>query len=285
MIRLVTVIGHGIDLLPHFIEHYKNIVDEIHIGVYVSAVAPRIEKQVRKTVEKYPNIKVVEVVRDREFDWARVTGLYNFIKQTHPKDWWVVADIDELHTYPNNDLRQLVSDCNENGWVMARGGFIDRIGKGGEFPEITKGDDIFETFPMAGFFRYPLSNACPNKVCVMKGDVELTSGQHYAKLLGHTTWRWQGWNHPLIAPVETHSVQVHHFKWDKSCIERIKAVSDVKQDYAYSAEYKDMYNALRKTKFKINVKKPEFMFEDTDGSKDYDAYKQWLPLIRKIASI
>ena len=33
-----------------------------------------------------------------------------------------------------------------------------------------------------------------------KGYVELTSGQHYAKIDGYTTWKWQGWNHPLINP-------------------------------------------------------------------------------------
>ena len=31
MIRLVTVIGHGVELLPHFISHYTKYVDEICI--------------------------------------------------------------------------------------------------------------------------------------------------------------------------------------------------------------------------------------------------------------
>ena len=34
MIRLLTVVGHGLELLPHFIQHYKNDVDEINIIVY-----------------------------------------------------------------------------------------------------------------------------------------------------------------------------------------------------------------------------------------------------------
>jgi hypothetical protein len=134
-----------------------------------------------------------------------------------------------------------------------------------------------------GYFRYPLSGANPNKICIMKGYVELTNGQHYAKINGHTTWKWQGWNHPLINP---HSfVQVHHFKWDKTSIERIKAVADVNKEYSYSDEYRIMYKELVKSKFKINLNNPEFMFETSNGQVEFKRYKQWDKLIKKIISI
>lgn len=283
MIRLVTVIGHGVDLLPHFIKHYQQYVDEIHIGVYQTELYPLLGNQVKEIVENFNNVKIVKILNDRVFDWNKVTQLYNFIKNSHQHDWWVVADIDEFHLYPNDDLRKLVTDCNEYGWDIVRGGFIDRVGIDGTFPTIVEDKNIFEQFPAMGFFRYPMSKANPNKVCVMKGYVELTSGQHYVKLDGHTTWKWQGWNHPLINP---HSfVQVHHFKWDESCIERIKQVVSVNQDYAYSNEYKIMFDSLRKSKFKIDVTNNDFMFENSDGYPEFKRYKQWNKLINKIISI
>jgi len=283
MIRLITVIGHGVDLLPHFIKHYQQYVDEIHIGVYETELHPLLGNQVNEIVENYNNVKIVKILNDRVFDWNKVTQLYNFIKNSHQHDWWVVADIDEFHLYPNDDLRKLVTDCNEHGWDIVRGGFIDRVGIDGTFPTIVEDKNIFEQFPAMGFFRYPMSKANPNKVCVMKGYVELTSGQHYVKLDGHTTWKWQGWNHPLINP---HSfVQVHHFKWDESCIERIKQVVSVNQDYAYSNEYKIMFDSLRKTRFKIDVTNNDFMFENSDGYPEFKRYKQWNKLINKIISI
>jgi len=283
MIRLITVIGHGVDLLPHFIKHYQQYVDEIHIGVYETELHPLLGNQVKEIVENYNNVKIVKILNDRVFDWNKVTQLYNFIKNSHQHDWWVVADIDEFHLYPNDDLRKLVTDCNEHGWDIVRGGFIDRVGIDGTFPTIVEDKNIFEQFPAMGFFRYPMSKANPNKVCVMKGYVELTSGQHYVKLDGHTTWKWQGWNHPLINP---HSfVQVHHFKWDESCIERIKQVVSVNQDYAYSNEYKIMFDSLRKTRFKIDVTNNDFMFENSDGYPEFKRYKQWNKLINKIISI
>ena len=283
MIRLVTVIGHGVDLLPHFIKHYQQYVDEIHIGVYETELHPLLGNQVKEIVENYNNVKIVKILNDRVFDWNKVTQLYNFIKNSHQHDWWVVADIDEFHLYPNDDLRKMVTNCNEYGWDIVRGGFIDRVGIDGTFPTIVEDKNIFEQFPAMGFFRYPMSKANPNKVCVMKGYVELTSGQHYVKLDGHTTWKWQGWNHPLINP---HSfVQVHHFKWDESCIERIKQVVSVNQDYAYSNEYKIMFDSLRKSRFKIDVTNNDFMFENSDGYPEFKRYKQWNKLINKIISI
>ena len=128
-----------------------------------------------------------------------------------------------------------------------------------------------------------MSKACPNKICITKGYVEITSGQHYAKIDGQTTWKWHGWSHPLINSNEY--VQVHHFKWDKTCIDRIKSVADVNQEYAYSNEYATMYVNLRKSKFKINVNHKDFMIEHSYGEPEFKRYKQWNKLIKKIISI
>lgn len=283
MIRALSVIGHGTNLIPHFIDHYSQYVDEIQFVVYQSVIQPNLIEEVKETTKNYKNVKVVKTIEDRIFDWEKVTTLYNMVKAKNPNDWWVIADIDEFHLYPNDDLKKLISNCEKYGWDLVRGGFIDRIGPDGEFSELKDDVNIFKQFPNMGFFRYPMSKACPNKVCVMRGYIEITSGQHYAKINGQTTWRWQGWNHPLINP---HSyVQVHHFKWDKTSIDRVKAVASVSQEYAYSEEYRLMYKELGKSRFKINLNNPEFMFEKSDGQAEFKRYKQWDKLIKKIISI
>lgn len=283
MIRLLTVIGHGINLLPHFIKHYQDQVDEINIAVYETDMYPLLGNEVSQIVENHDNVKIVKVIKDRVFDWDRVTRLYNFIKSQKPNDWWVIADIDEFHVYPNDNLKYTIKICQEHGYELIRGGFIDRVGEDGTFPEIVADKPIFEQFPMMGFFRYPMSKACPNKICVMKGYIELTSGQHYAKIDGQTTWKWQGWNHPLILKSDT--VQVHHFKWDSTAIERIKAVADVKQNYAYSNEYALMYDQLRRNGFKVDVNNSSYMFEKSENRIKYSSYRNWNKLIKLIISI
>jgi hypothetical protein len=282
MIRLVTVIGHGSNLIPHFINHYETKVDEINMVIYVSDVNPNLEEEVYSKVNNHPKVKIVSIIKDRVFDWNRVTELYNQTKNLYPNDWWVVADIDEFHLY-SDSLLQIIHTCIRNGYELVRGGFIDRIGRGGEFPELNNDTSIWEQFPNAGFFRYPMSNACPNKVCIMKGHVEITSGQHYAKIDGQTTWKWQGWNHPLINPID--SVQVHHFKWDSTSIERILNVANVNEDYSFSNEYLTMYNQLKKTNFKIDLINPEYMFELGLIYPKFEQYTNWNKLYKKIISI
>jgi len=283
MVRLLTVIGHGTNMLPHFINHYEKYVDEINIVVYESDIEPMILDKVKDIIKDFDNVKIIHTIKDRVYDFEKVTMLYNFNKSKHLNDWWVIADIDEFHLYPNDSLNDLINECDDNGWDLVRGGFIDRVGRGGEFSELVDDVSIWEQFPNAGFFRYPMSQACPNKICVIKGYIEITNGQHYAKINEQTTWRWQGWNHPLINPNST--VQVHHFKWDKTVIDRIKEVINVKKDYSYSDEYALMFKSLLKTKFKINLENPDFMFELGLKYPEYGRYRGWKLLINKIKSI
>jgi superoxide dismutase len=285
MVRLVTVIGHGVNLLPHFIKHYKRYVDEINIAIYKTDLYPTLEEDINKIIKDHDNVKIVKVIEDRVFDWEKVTSLYNFIKDQKPFDWWVIADIDEFHLYPDDDIVSLINDCEEYGWDIVRGGFIDRIGEDGEFVELKDDVSIWEQFPNAGFFRYHMSKACPNKICLIRGGIQITSGQHYANIDGHTTWKWQGWGHPSIAPIPSHTVQVHHFKWDKTSIDRVKAVAELKEDYSYSDEYFKMFTELLKTKYKINLNKREYMFELGLIYPEYNRYKSWNKLINKITSI
>ena len=285
MVRLVSVIGHGVNLLNHFIDHYKNYVDEMHFVIYETEKYPLLANEVKEIIGDNDKIKIVHVLKNRIFDWEEVTKLYNFVKSKKPNDWWVVADIDEFHLYPNDDLKTVISNCDDNGWEIVRGGFIDRIGRDGDFTELDASveNSIWCQYPNAGFFRYQMSNACPNKICVVKGNIELTPGQHYAKIDGQTTWKWQGWNHPLINNIDT--VQVHHFKWDKTSIERSKEVASLKQDYAFSNEYSKLYTEIIKSKNRIDLRKSEYMFELDLNKPKFDEYKQWNKLINKIKSI
>ncbi len=282
MIKLISIIGHGVPLIPHFINHYYNMVDEINFVVYESDIHPDLKREVRSAIRGKEKVKIVKTVYDRIFDWNRVTDLYNEQIKKSRSNWYMIADIDEFHVYPESP-NYMVNDCESQGWELVRGGFLDRIGNNGEFCEIVEDVPIFDQFPIAGFFRYPMSAACPNKICLVKGGTEITSGQHYAKINGQTTWRWQGWNHPLIAPIEKYSVQVHHFKWDSTCLERIKNVADINQDYSYSDEYKVMYDAIKRNKSRIDLSNSDFMFEY--GCVYFEDYEKWNALIKKIISI
>ena len=279
-INLVTVVGHNITMLPHMLEHYKNIVDEIYVVVYRQHENDGILDEIKSL-----GITPYKVVTEEKFNWERVTQLYNEIKRTKPQEWWVVSDDDEFHIYAK-PIREMISDCEENGWEFITGGFLDRIGENGEFPLVTKETNIWSKFSLAGFFRYPMSGACPNKVCIMKGSIDVTPGQHYAIIDEAHVWGTEGVSHPLRYPIGRGEgfIQVHHFKWDSTVLERLKEVSETEEKYSFWEEYKKMYKAIQINDWKIDINNPEFMLEKMESNFHFD-YSKWNRLTRKIISI
>jgi hypothetical protein len=275
MLNLVSVVGHDTGVLKHMINHYKDTVDNIFIVAYTTPGDNSIVEKIEEC-----GISPYRIVEKPKFHWEEVTKLYNDIKLEKPNDWWVVSDVDELQLYPR-PIYELIEECENKDYKFITGGFLDRIGNNGIFPEITN-EDIWNTFPMGGFFRYPLSKACPNKVCLMKGDIEVTSGQHYAKIDGKIIWGVEGTKHPQRFPIEECFVQTHHFKWDKSCIDRLKNVSDEKEEYTFWREYGKMYNRVKR-KQKIDVTDKNFMIEKV--FRNFNDYKQWPILTQKIIRI
>lgn len=279
MPNLVTVVGENTHILPHMLKHYEDVVDKSYVVVYRQSERDDILEKVEEL-----GITPYKVVTEPKYNWNKVTELYNEVKRTKPNDWWIVSDDDELQVYPF-PIEDIVEKCERNGYDFVTGGFLDRIGTNGIFPKVTRETDLHTAFPLAGFFRYPMSGACPNKVTLMKGHQDITSGQHYAQFKdGTNSW---GKSHPKRMPIEECFTQVHHFKWDSTCVSRIKKVANTNMMYAYSKEYETMYNAIKMFDFRIDINNPEFLVETLLESSyiEYMDYSKWNKLINKIVTI
>ena len=279
MLNLVTVVGENTHILPHMLKHYEDMVDNIYVAVYRQSEDDGIVDEVRAL-----GIEPYFVYTEPKYNWERVTEIYNSIKNTKPDDWWIVSDDDELQVYPRH-VQDIVIECERYGYDFVTGGFLDRIGTNGTFPKVTRDTDIHKAFPYAGFFRYPMSGACPNKVTLMKGHQYITPGQHYAYFQdGTNSW---GREHPKRYPIREVFTQVHHFKWDDTCMERIKRVADVKKDYSYSEEYQIMYDAIVNSGWKIDIENPTYKVEKLKDFSyiNYNDYTKWSLIKNKIVSI
>ena len=179
-LNLVTVCGHNTTMLKHMLNHYKDFVDNIFVVVYLSSDKDRVLSEVTE-ITKDLNIDIHKTTVEEPFNWERVTELYNQTKMLRPYDWWIVADDDEFHLYPK-PVENIIEECEEYGYHFVTGAFLDRIGEGGQFRNVYDDSDIWQLFPLAGSFRYHASNACPNKVPLVKGHIEITNGQHYVKI-------------------------------------------------------------------------------------------------------
>lgn len=287
-LNLVTVVGdfHINLTLVQMLKHYEPMVDTICINYYSTAKLTRIRSEEIQEFYKYlvdfglDTSKIAILSRSgKKFDWDEVTTFYNKTTELDLDAYWLIADCDEFHYWPVAP-RDIAEECKQKGYTFVTGGFLDRLGKDGSFPEIEgPGTNLDPLFPKVGFFRYPLSGACPNKVVMVKGGQKVVSGQHYALFPDKST-SW-GTKHPLRYPVEDCFVQVHHFKWDSTILLRLDEV--VKSKCSYFEEYDRMRRSIRDGK--LDISKKEFCFEEFDPTLGYDSYRHWFKVRNLIIKV
>ena len=291
-IRLVTVVGdfHKDLTLVQMLKHYDPWVDQKVVVHYIAGdkTPTEVAQESLEFSEYLAKNNVAErvaihTVTGKKYDWDKVTEFYNSITcnpLNNPDDWWIIADCDEFQVW-RDEPKNIIEEARELNCTFITGGFLDRLGEGGTFPEI-KGpeDNLDELFPLVGFFRYPLSNACPNKVVAVKSGQKVCSGQHYAVFPdGTNSW---GTQHPLRYPVEKCFVQVHHFKWDSTVLDRL--IETGLSGCSYSDEYYRMWKAIQATDC-IDVANSEFKIEKYNPEKGYYSYKYWNQLRKQIVQI
>ena len=278
--NLVTVCGHNTTMLYHMLQHYKPIVKDFFVIVYANYKNDPIIEEAISILDEF-NLKPYKIAIEEPFNWHKVTSHYNKTTSLKPDDWWIIADDDELQLY-SKPISEIIDECEENNWEFVTGGFLDRIGENGEFPEITKESNVWKEMPNAGFFRYPLSRAEANKVTLLKGKHNVVPGQHFVDFgKGETSW---GKSHPLRYPVEKNFTQVHHFKWDYTVLQRLKEVSKSMANFTFAHEYKKMLKSLQERDYTIDINEREFMFERIE-TPNYSQYRKWKILTKKILKI
>jgi hypothetical protein len=279
MLNLITVVGRNIKILPHMLKYYENIVDDVYVIVYRENENDGILESVLEL-----GIKPYMVVNEPNYHWNRIADIYNEVKNTKPNDWWIVANEDEFHVYPY-DVKDIIKECEENNFTFVTGGLLDRVGNDGILVDITKDTNIFEAFPHAGFFTYPVSNACPNKVTLMKGSQDLSSGQHYA-IWGTNKNSWGRW-HRKRMPIDVVFAQVHKFNWDATVKSRLEHITQDRIDYVYVWEFEKIYNDLKINNFRFDLNNSEYLFEKLKNISyiTYTDYSKWDLLRDKIVTI
>lgn len=221
-IRLCAVIGDNRDMLPHFIDHYRDLgVDEFHIILH----APPGKEGFRAEALRIMEEKGIKPAQIYEGGWdSRIsTNLINGLKAQYPDDWFVVADSDELQVY-EQPLRDVIKAARDSGITYITGSFVDRVSADGSMKAIDQQSSIWQQFPYAGFVSFPLSGAMPYKITACKGDVVLSQGQH-GVLTPERKW-------PVTGKVEA---QVHHFKWNKNVYDNL---------VSRQLRFKDTYDSL-----------------------------------------
>jgi len=267
-VNLVTISGHHVNTIEHMLNHYKDKVNDIFIGVHRNSLSD----------EDYD--RLVQITNDigcgiyKEYDfplyhWTEVTKIYNEIKLLKPNDWWIISDDDEFHQY-QNPLNDIIDKCEDNDWKFVTGAFLDRISADGSLKKVERDINISEQFPWGGMFRFLVSKACPNKVVLAKGDVQISSGQHYAIIDGKEVRTRDnseiasGIDHPQRCDYMWEFTQVHHYKWDESLKKRLEQIVEIDEKYTYGWEYKLLIDYFEYHDGKIDIKDKNFKLQNVN---------------------
>ena len=293
-LHLVTVVGdfHKDLTLIQMLKHYQDMVDDVVVVHYITGKSGKgaegqesveFSEYLKENLGEFTKRVRILTVSGEKYDWDKVTEFYNLVTSTseNPEDWWIISDSDELQEWPQ-DPKKVIERAEKLHCTFITGGFLDRIGEGGTFPKIEGPEDNLDTkFPLVGFFRNPMSGACPNKVVAVKTGQKVCSGQHYAVFPdGTNSW---GANHPLKFPIQKCFVQVHHFKWDETVLERLRETGE--SGCSFSEEYSKMREAILNTGERIQVQNPQYRIERYSPGLGYYSYTQWNEVRDKIITV
>ncbi len=249
-IHLVTVVGSDVELLPHMLAHYAGFgFDSLLVNVHLEKYDDPLLARVQEISTEF-GAEICSVFVGK---WLQCVNpfLYRYTRRQKLSDWFVLADVDELQIYPE-DIRSFLTRMDHLGFDFVEGCMIDRVARHGDFPEIVRDKTIWEQFPLAGLITYPVLRANILKVVAAKGFVELAPGQHFA-LNGRGS------------PRDEFYIPVHHFKWCKGIVRRLKKRAEFYKLYDEPiwsesqrfVEYYDQHNG------KIDVSDPNFFLAES----------------------
>jgi hypothetical protein len=177
--------------------------------------------------------------------------LYAHSLRQRPLDWFILADTDEFQVYPK-EIHTLLAEMDRLGFEYVEGCIIDRLARDGSFPKIERSKNLWEQFPLAGLITYPLLGGNMLKVVAAKGFVAIAPGQHAAQ-------SGKG------CPRDRTFIPVHHFKWSKGIVERLRERVEFYKRYREGlwTESQRFLDYCDKHEGKIDVRDPQFFLSES----------------------
>lgn len=197
-IHLVTTVGgEGWRTLEPMLCHYRNLgVDAFHVTLHLAQGNDSAREPVEEIMRRF-GCPLYDVAGG---DWNVVQQeTYTKPRRDYPRDWFILADSDELHHYPAPPV-DLVRLCETNDWECLYGGFVDRIAADGSIPELDPNRSLEEQFPLGATISDILGQTNTLKVTLVHGAIWVWRGQHYAP-------------YAKFCPLDVVSVPVFHYKW------------------------------------------------------------------------
>lgn len=209
-LHLVTLVGGHVDVLPFFLEHYRQLgVTAFSINVHLTYPGDPVREEVLAVTDRF-GIGIESMLVG---DWLTYE-LDAWIEsmRRYPNDWWLLADQDEFHLY-QEELCELLAFCDRRGYDHVQGTFVDRVSTDGRYTAVDYTQPLWPQYPLGGIVSARLFGGFDLKVVAAKGRVAINRGHHLARKANP-------------CPIEQVFTQVHHFKWTGGVVERQQRRAD-----------------------------------------------------------
>jgi hypothetical protein len=179
---LICSIYRNIDLLPHFIKHYRSLgINTFIFGVWEGKSNPLWDD-----LQKYQENGILfEQTGSGIFSGIKDAKSHNHLRWKYVKkgEWYVIADLDEFHQLEDfRHFQELAKHCEEKGANYVRSQFEDRLTTDGSLPTAIDSQlDIFEQFPVSFPVTLKLVKGETNKIIMARKEVKVGAGHHFVK--------------------------------------------------------------------------------------------------------
>jgi hypothetical protein len=208
---LVSIRNGGVELLPHWLEHYTRLgADELLVGVF-SDVNESVHQELDRCAKQWK----FQTFTQR---WHDAVEAQHYVQRRTgcrkagalPQTWIVHTDLDEFHQYPA-PLRQIADVAGQKGIRAVSGGLIDRVAADGSLPPIRSTPPLWEQFPVECRLTERIGGAQTEKVMLARFGVSVTVGHHTPFNVRPAP--------PVAAAAD---YRVAHFKWHDQAVPRMR---------------------------------------------------------------
>ena len=211
MILAIVGIVHQYDLLPYYLQHYRQLgVEKFFTVCEPEQLDPSGDLKAFLSAQK--DIEVVGL--PRAFKRSNLVGMIEEeIRQAvaTASDWIIPSDLDELNQYPAS-LTEIIKNMEKDNQHHVLGEMKDRISSDGTLTKlIAFGHDIpiWQQYPMEGDVTKLITQGRVDKVLLSRGDLALGIGHHQLRdERPNQSYPQQGF--------------AHHFKWQDGLEETLK---------------------------------------------------------------
>lgn len=257
-IHMTTVVGNHLTVFEHMLRHYKEMgIDSLLINVHLDEYESPLYCRIKAITERF-HAKIVNVFVGK---WLQAVNpfLYWHTLSQAPEDWFILADSDELQSYPG-EIHSIINSLQSDGYDFVEGFVIDRVAKDGGFPPVRADVGLWEQFPLGGLVTLSLIQANVMKVVAAKGKVRLSWGQHYS-------------HSGRGCPRTRYYIPVHHFKWTDGLVERLKTRIEFYRGVGDGLwiESQKVLSHCASHGGRINVAEPSFMLVESGLTCPHEA--------------